>query len=302
MQLSTDDSSYPHVAEYRVTLSFTASGRRYQHTFLQLGRPKDNAAPARGVDISREFHASVNQWLTDQGAAQHLYLASTPDAQSVHGNERLGLLKAVQRPLWGEDPDFVSAEWHDDGLTSIRKEQLLADAEQLGLLRHLTAAERRRGREQALSGRKATFAELLESFPRVIFALDWESAKPPRPYADFTARLAAISRGAFRLTDVQDGFGEDFPSKALVPFSIRHRGRLYRTKLRVQSDWLDAGVADLINEAMRAPGSPGRFYECLDGEGFIFLTPAQHRHLRRTQPALFSTVDTTQIDKADLPF
>jgi hypothetical protein len=288
-----------------VTLSFTAGGRRYRTDFYHDFMRKDGTGPAAlGAKVGYEFRRGVNQWLADQNSPLRLYLAYTPDAQSVYGNERLGLaaLTAAQRPLWGEETYFLTRESHDNGFGSARIEALVAEAGRLGLLSHLSPAERAAGRARALSGEVTSYAELLQCFPRLLLVIDGESANPPRPYARLTQELAGISRGGFRPTDVQDGFGEDFPRTATVPFAFRHGGRLYRTRLEVHDDWLDAGYFALIEQAMRAPGAAGQFYSCLLGEGYLFLTPAQHAHLQRTQPALFrSPADELGADE-DLPF
>jgi hypothetical protein len=270
-----------------VVLSFRADGRRYRTAFYQ--------------DFARKNGRGVNQWLADQGSPLRLYLATTPDAQSVYGNERLGLvaLTARQRPLWGEDGYFLTQESHDNSFNTPRIEALLAEAERLGLLSHLSAAEKAAGRTQALSGEVTSYAGLLQCFPHLLLVIDGESATPPRPYATLTRLLARSSRGGFRPTDLEDGFGDEFPRTSTVPFAFRHGGRQYRAELEVKDDWLDDAFFELIRQALRAPGSAGQFYDCLDGEGLIFLTPAQHRHLQRTQPALFETpADTT----GPLPF
>ncbi|RTQ48105.1 hypothetical protein EJV47_16845 [Hymenobacter gummosus] len=289
-----------------VVLSFRADGRRYRTAFYQdLARKDGTDTPPLGAKVGYEFRRGVNQWLADQNSPLRLYLATTPDAQSVYGNERLGLvaLTARQRPLWGEDGYFLTRESHDNGFSTPRIEALITEAEQLGLLSHLTAAEKAAGRAQVLGGEVTSYAELLRCFPHLLLVIDGESANPPRPYATLTQLLARSSRGGFRPTDIEDGFGDDYPRARTVPFAFRHGGRRYHAELEVKDDWLDDAFFDLIDQALRAPGSAGQFYECLSGEGLIFLTPTQHRHLQRTQPALFRGPEALAGDEeADLPF
>jgi hypothetical protein len=279
-----------------VTISFRADGRQYENTFDQGYRRQHK--PAAETQVASQFHQSINQWLADQHSPRRLYLAHTPDAHSVYGNERLGLLvqTAQQRllwgtkhPLWGTNGCSFSSESHDNRFNSSSIERLLSQWQALGLFAHLSAAERAQGRRAALQGHKTRAADVLLSYPRVIHAFDWESANPPYPYAGHTRALAAIGHGAFTPRAIHDGFGTDFPQTPTVPFSFQLNGRSYHTQLTVQSDWLDSRFVGLINRALHEQKSPGRFYACLDEEGYIFLTPAQHAALLQQQPELFRT-------------
>lgn len=283
----------PELVAQNVTLSFRANGRRYQDTFLQdfIRQDGTESNPALGAEVGEYFQRSINHWLADQNSTMRLYRAYTPDAQSVYGNERLGLIvmTEAQRKLWGPDSYFLSAESHDNRFNSAHIEQLLTNYQQLGLFSNLSAAALAKGRAAALSGAKTSFAEVLLSFPNVIHPIDWESALVPAPYAHRTQALAAISRGGFTPTHIQDGFAANLPEKAPIPYGFRLSEHTYTTRLKVSSDWLDTDFIELIQRALREQHAPGQFYSCLDGEGYIFLTPAQYTALRATQAELFET-------------
>ncbi|MBF9142262.1 hypothetical protein [Hymenobacter properus] len=286
------DGQDPAVLTQNVTIRFRANGRQYEDTFLQDFIRKDGTSPpSLGAEVGEHFTRSLNQWLADQNSALRLYRAYTPDAQSVYGNERLGLIAMTQpqRELWGPASYLLSKESHDNRFSSAHIDQLIAGYQHLGLLSHLSAAELARGRAKALLGHKTSFAAVLLSFPDVIHPIDWESALSPAPYAERTRALAAISRGGFAPTQIKDGFNPDLPEKATFPYGFRLGAQTYATRLKMSSDWLDTGFVDIIKRALREQHAPGQFYDCLDGEGYIFLTPEQYQTLHKTQPELFET-------------
>ena len=297
--MKLEDKGYD-LLDQTVTLRFRADGRQYENTFTHGYRRRDGTDPKPDArpGPSETFHASINQWLADRNsslrlyqARTHDYQAYTHDANSVLGNERLGLLLMTQhqRALWGEGPSLFSQESHDNRFNSAGIEQLLTTYQQLGLFAHLSAAELARGRAKAFSGQKASNAAVLRSFPRLLYVSDGETANPPYPYAAFTKELAALSRGGFVPTHIHDGFGEDYPTTPTVPFGFTLGGKAYQTQLPVRRDWMAPEATELINRALQEQHAPGKFYDCLDGEGLIFLTSQQYAALNSTQPELFKT-------------
>ncbi|GAA4045332.1 hypothetical protein GCM10022409_34210 [Hymenobacter glaciei] len=282
----------PTLTRQDVTIRFEANGRTYRNTFWQAYF-RDGAAldTTEGAQVASEFHRSINQWLADQQSPLRLYQAHTPDARSVYGSERLGLLALTegQRQLWGTNGSLLSQESHDNRFSSSGIEHLLATYQQLGLFAHLSAAEIAAGRRKALAGQKTSLAEILTAFPRMLYVSDGETAIPPTPYAALTRELAALSRGGFVPTQVLDEFGLTYPSTPTVLFGFTLGRKAYRARLQVKSDWMDSEATDLINRALREQHGPGEFYACLDGEGLIFLTPRQYTMLHQAQPDLFET-------------
>lgn len=288
----TEEDELSEVVTQKVTLRFRANGREYEDTFLQGYRRQDGTEPnpQRGAQVSDQFHRVVNRWLADQHSALRLHQVHKPDAQSVYGQEQLGLvaLTQLQRPLWGPNGYFVSSESYDTRFTSAAIEKMINWYQHLGLFSHLSAAEVAQGRRSALRGQKTSYAAVLLSFPNTLCVLDWESAIAPAPYAAHTRQLAAISRGGFTPTRVQDSFATALSGQASFSFGFHLQGQAYRTSLRVQSDWLDARFMDLIGRALKEQHSRGKFYACLDGEGYLFLTPAQYAVLQGQQSELFT--------------
>jgi len=287
----TEKDMDSELLQQNVTLSFQANGRRYENTFFHQFIRKDGTVsnPPLGAEVGEYFHRSINRWLADQASPLRLYRAYTPDARSVYGDEYLGLIAmtAQQRKLWGNNGGFITAESHDNQFSSTNIDKLITWYQHLGLFSHLSPEQMTQGRRKALSGAKTSFAEVLMSFPHVIHAFDWESADSPHVYVRHTKELAAISRGGFIPEHVQDGFTFDQSLPATVPFSFDLNNHAYRIQLEVKSDWLDPAFVELIQRATQEQHAVGKFYECLGGEGYIFLTPEQHLTLSKAQPELF---------------
>ncbi|WP_143436594.1 hypothetical protein [Hymenobacter crusticola] len=277
--------------QQNVTLSFQANGRHYENTFWQDFIRKDGTdpAPSLGAQVGENFYRSINRWLADQNSPLRLYRAYKPDAQSVHGDEYLGLIAMTeqQRKLLGNNQDLVSIESHDNRFSSPNIEKLVTWYQHLGLFSHLSPEQITQGRRKALSGAKISFAEVLMSFPHVVHAFDWESADSPHVYVRHTKELAVISRGGFAPEHVQDGFTFDQSLPTTIPFSFDLNNHTYRTQLKADSDWLDPAFVELIQRATQEQHAVGKFYECLGGEGYIFLTSEQHLTLSKAQPELF---------------
>jgi hypothetical protein len=291
--LTHEQPEGPDIIRQDATIRFRADGRTYENTFWQDFHRRDgtDAKAKTGVQVGEDFYQSINRWLADRNSPMRLYLAHTPDANSVYGNEWLGLIAmtAPQRRLWGDNGYLLSHESHDNRFSSAGIEQLLATYQALGLFSHLSAADIAEGRRKALAGQKSSFAEVLLSFPRMLYASDGETANPPYPYAAFTKELAAMSRGGFAPMQVHDGFGTAYPATPAVPFSFALGGKVYRAELPVKSDWMASEAIELINHALQEQHATGHFYDCLDGEGLIFLTPQQYTALHKTQAELFET-------------
>jgi hypothetical protein len=300
-----------------VELSFTAAGRRYATTFTQGYRRKDgrDPDPATGARVSEDFVSGINQWLRDQGAAERLYVAHTPDARSVYGNDRLGLivLTPAQRAVFGQNSYFLDSEDQvqpASQFTSEYIEQALALYQRLGLFAGLTATEVAEGRRQALGGKVGSYAELLQGFPHLLVATGGEDAEMPRAYAEALAKVAAVTRGAFRPTRVRDTFTGQEAKGQKSTLSFWCGSRHYQASFSSDLGWMDAGFTTLMERAVREQTHGGQLCLLLADESsvYMFLTAVQATALRQAQPTFFAVADeaaaprTPQTLSEDLPF
>ena len=306
-----------NLVDQLVELSFTASGRRYATTFTQGYRRKDgrDPDPATGARVSEDFASGINQWLRDQGAAERLYVAHTPDARSVYGNDRLGLivLTPAQRAVFGQASYFLSSEdqvQSTSQFTSEYIEQALVLYQRLGLFAGLTAAEVAEGRRQALGGKVGSYAELLHGFPHLLVATGGEDAEIPRAYAEALAKVAAATRGAFQPTRVHDTFTGQESRGQKYTLSFWCGERHYQASFISDLGWMDAGFLTLVERAVREQTHGGQLCLLLADEAsvYVFLTAAQATALRQAQPTFFAVADeatrprTPQTLSKDLPF
>lgn len=306
------------ILDQQVTLAFTASGRHYATTFTQGYRRLDgqDPDPPTGAKVSEEFAAGINQWLRDQGAAQRVYLAHIPDARSVYGADRLGLivLSSAQRSVWGQETYFLTAENEVNQasqFTSAFIKESLALYQRIGLFAGLTAADVAAGRSQALGGKINSFLEVLQGFPHLLVATGGEDAEAPHAYAHALADVAAITRGAFRPMQVQDTFTGQEESKQQSTLSFVCGVRRYKAKFISDLGWMDSSFLPLVERAVRENTHGGQL--CLLGADessvYVFLTAAQAMALRDAQPAFFaiakeanSRKQSTQTLSHSLPF
>ena len=285
-----------------LTLSFTASGRRYAH-HLRLGwLPPRQPAPERQAPyIYAEALAGINQWLRDQHAPGRLYLAY-PNRNAPKANlpeYALLLLTPAQLTAWGEPGSFSGPEPAAGQLTSEHIEEALALYQRLGLLASLGPTELAEGRQQALSGEASSHLDLLRSFPNLVVAMGGEDAEEPKAYAKVLAEVAAATRGAFRPVNVQDDFPGQQARKQKSTFSFACGARYYKATFTSDLGWMDLSFVALLERAVRE-NTPGRLYYLGEGDEtslYGFLTSAQAAALRQAQPELFEADDKEEAAK-----
>ncbi len=301
--LTEHDTGAGAVLEQQVELAFMASGRHYATKFTQGYRRKDGqqTSPAAGAEIGENFQAGINQWLRDQGLPERLYLATTPDAQSVYGRDRVGLamMTPAQRDAWGSSMYFLSLEAQASEFTSSYVEEALALYQRIGLFKGLTESELVAGRHQALSGEATSYIELLRCFPHLLADTGGEDAEEPQAYAKALAQVAAITRGAFRPTHVHDSFMGEQSRKQQSALTFSCGGRQYQATFTSDLGWMDDDFVDLVRRAVRENTAGGQLYYIGGDEAssFLFLTAAQASVLRKAQPTLFQADDEDKAKK-----
>jgi hypothetical protein len=289
VSLTEHAEKYTAYVEQRVALAFTANGRQYASTFQQGYRSDERR---RVADVSEDFALLINQWLRDQGAPQRLYLAYTPDAESVYGHERQGflLLTPQQRAAWGLAAYFLSPTPADTRFTSGYIEKALSLYQRLGLFAKLTPRELAAGRRQALRGEVSSYVGLLRCFPRLVAETGGEDAEEPRAYAKALAQVAACTRGAFQPTRIHDSFSGEQGRQQLSRLSFTCRSRQYKATLTSSLGWMDFGFTKLVERAVRE-NTNGRLYYLGEGDetgAYVFLTAAQAAMLHKAQPGFFT--------------
>jgi hypothetical protein len=100
--------------------------------------------------------------------------------------------------------------------------------------------------------------------------LDPECIYDPGDYSELLNEFARASGGAFAPEDVREVWKDE-----KADLSFRHRGKVYRKILQVDSDYVDDGFLSLIRRAMTDAGGPLRFLPLRGMDlAFALTTPA----------------------------
>jgi hypothetical protein len=78
----------------------------------------------------------------------------------------------------------------------------------------------------------------------------------PCSYYSIVTQLASVSYGIFTPNDVKDALD---PSNGIASISFEHGGKLYECTMPFEDDWVQQGVIDLINQAIRNSGKHSQF-------------------------------------------
>jgi hypothetical protein len=301
-ELAFDAVDYKVVPDkLRVTL-VTRHGSYSQDSFF--GGENDHPGPER---LDRQtFYQVFNKMLADAGSGARIHLVKfrAPDSPSNADDQaRFGLILLTPaqakslRPLHDYGPDGSDAraffdvsyeDFHSIGPLAVA--HALKRYRAIGLLDHLDpeqAAElERAGREQDLKNLNG----LLALVPKLAASFWYKDGAGDHPYADFLAKLTAISRGRFAPTEVVDTFLASGDRSPTTSFGFTLAGRKYSTVLKREGAWLDASALELVRRAVAETDRYGRFY-FLEGAGedtpVVYLTRAQYRVLRAESLAKF---------------
>ena len=290
------DTGYNDLIEYWCGITFRVQDKTYTNEFWYDLRRVEDGPPT--FKLSTDFHAGINKFLREQSSPYRLYHANNRNkGPSVYGEEVGALIVLTQQQVeaWnsGVSKHFLSAEDHDNTLTTANLTTLIDTYEALGLFDHLTQEERVAGRQCVASSTISAYHDIVHCFPDVLVIFDWETGNLENPYEELTQAFAAASRGAFRPRFITDSFAESW-ERPTTAFAFDFRGQTYATDLSMDRDWLDGSFLELIQQALVDAGIDGRYYYCVDGGqvgGYIFLTADQHRYLTEEQPGFFPGYD-----------
>lgn len=110
---------------------------------------------------------------------------------------------------------------------------------------------------EALRRRLAASEEPSEAYADLaVIAFDAECIDAPGSYADIIRRLADASHGRFKPENVRDTWDDD-GHLAHVGFDIGDER--FEVHVKIDGDWFQDEVLELVNDALKAVGSPHRF-------------------------------------------
>jgi hypothetical protein len=233
------------------------------------------------------FYQIFNKRLNDKSSEYRLHLFADQNLNAP-GNEfdQVGfilLTKDQAKELRGHAQQlfYLSEEDFQNTWTTQQISQAISKLQQTGILEgmDMEAVQRRLDGSLIQSDQ-----ELFACFPGLIVSFDWEGAYLESPYEDLAHDFAIASKGAFSPTLIIDDFKENW-NRGRTNFGFTMGGKEYKTKLKVNSDWLDGSFIDLIQSAIKESGANGKFYRCdFDDGGFIYLTEDQSTELSALFP------------------
>jgi len=286
IELQGRDSAgdYP---EHGMIISMMIDGREYrQGTFYASDRLKD-PDPYLGM-VGDTYYEIVNKWLADEGADYRLHQV---DYRVVWEDwwaaryDRIGLvaLTAHEKRVFDTYPGTlltVGGETFDAFIGPRGIERAIAGYRQIGLFDHLTEEQIAEGTKRALTESHMNVNGILRQFPNTILDVVLESSLRDEMYADQLKDMAAATHGAFSPSNIRDDYRVKTPSATI--FSFEFGGRLYKTKLVMEEDWIDTKFFDLVNRGIEENIPDGRFYALADDDmSMIFLTKKQYEALRQ---------------------
>lgn len=182
-----------------------------------------------------------------------------------------------------------SYESFKNSLTSSRIDSAIQEYEKLGLLAHLSPDQIRSARLTISQQENLSLNDVLLCFPNVIYTFDTEMNNLQNPYEELLNEMSSISHGAFRVTNITDNFAKPIGNKSLLKFSVN--GKEYSQTLKLEDDWIDPSVFDIIKKVVSEHKLSGQFYDIFsDGQAasFIYLTPDQAEYMRTHKLLLFA--------------
>ncbi len=97
---------------------------------------------------------------------------------------------------------------------------------------------------------------------QTVYAFDMEVTSIDTMYTDFLQGVAAITRGEFAITGVQEDTSKaDWDTNTGTQvLRFQYNGHPYEYAAAFQGDWLDMGVIAFLNGVLEAEGNPKRLY------------------------------------------
>jgi hypothetical protein len=290
IQVKTDTVVEWEMPARYVKVSLIADSREYRINVF-AGIVGDTISLERSAMMySRETIAFlVNKWLNDQRSPYRLYTVTAGPDSPTETRAVFILMDENERELWRGQEEGLSEADHRDRLTSMDIDRAIATFDSIGLFSHLSRQQIDSSRMTVAEKFIVNHADILISFPNVLYEYYWEMPGIEQPYAEQCRRIAAISRGRFSPTNMQDDFKNQFTRhKREVTFSFLSNGKLYRRTMNVQDDWMDESALELIRQAIREKNPNDNLYRCKN-DVYLYLEQSQYDFLNRTFPEIFET-------------
>ncbi|MGE0638165.1 MAG: hypothetical protein AB7G44_07320 [Bacteroidia bacterium] len=279
---------------YNVVISLKSNGKIYRYESFtnanNIGEYKQ--MEYFGKIDQQQYYKIFNKILSDLQSPYRLHEVKAYTGNVVDWN-RFGIIalnKEQAHMLHRGGVHFSpSYESFKNSLSSSRIETAITEFQKLGLFAHLNGEQISSAQLKVSQQENQTLNDVLQCFPNVIYSFDTELGNLENPYEELLNELSLISKGAFKATNITDNFTKPTDNKALLKFSAN--GKEYSLKLKVEDDWIDPSILDLIKQAVTDNKLSGQFYELYTGgqdASIIFLTPEQAGYIRTNNLLIFA--------------
>lgn len=279
---------------YNAVVSLKSNGKTYrQKSYINSGNiGKYKQMEYFGKIDQQEYYKIFNKILSDIQSPYRLHEVKAYIDNTVDWN-RFGIIALTKEQadmLHGGGAYFTpSYESFKNIMTSKRIDSAIKEFQKLGLFVHLSAEQISSAQLKVSQQENRTLNDVLHCFPNVIYSFDTELGNIENPYAVLLGELSRISHGSFKPTSITDNFTKPTSNKALLTFS--HSGKEYSKELKVEDDWIDPSIFDLIKLVVTDNKINGQFYELYTGgqnASIIFLTYEQAEYVRTNKLLVFA--------------
>ena len=273
---------------YDALVSFTCQGKKYeQASFISLDElgKKDSYFGKIGT---QEFYQIFNKVLADHQSSKRLHLIQSQAYDDSRYFGIIALNKEQEEALQNGSYFPTSYENFQNSLTTKQIEEAIAAYRSIGLFYHLNEAQIQQATRQVRQNNPRNLNQVLLFFPSVVYYFDSEMQDLDAPYKSILLNFSTISHGLFFPEDIVDEFNA--PTKEGCLASFFFGGKQYSKRLRVESDWVDSRIFNLIDDAVKEQKLPGRFYFLVtegQEQAYVFLSPAQFEELKAKKLLVF---------------
>jgi hypothetical protein len=282
------EQSFDTFRTYRVVASLRHSGRDYAFEsyynpdWMKIDQPKNFGK------FDTDYYQIFNKILADRNSNLRLHLFRPHQLDYVRqlrvasGEALLGFVLLTREQEAELESGYlpVGREDYSGRITTNKVWQAFELYYTLGLFSHLKPEKINEVRNLITQKSFDQYSDILSLFPDLVFEIDLEYGVKDHQYKEITEQVARVSKGAFRPQQIVDGYTYKTRKNFLYGFTFN--GKVYRTRLNQEDDWLDTRFWDLIVKAMKEGDKKGAFYELYPNDGMrvIYLTHEQHRQLK----------------------
>lgn len=227
-----------------------------------------------------------NQILRDQVSPYRIYVDIHLNTENFElEGKRVGIVALQDNQTevyFGRLGPWAVQQLDNSELTSSKIEEIISIAEQSGLFDHLNHEQIAAAKIQISRQYISSLHELFHKFDGILYVPFESGIEAEDTYQELALGLASISRGAFQPTSLEVVFD---PETEAERFSFTLNGQRFSRTFQQHDDWEPYGDAlSFLLSVAAETVAEGHFYTFEEsGQGFLFLSSAQHEALQANE-------------------